>query len=61
MNDIDKVFPVSCPGCEKYVVSFVQRKNDDSLYADKDIPVERDENGHFIKCPHCGERVPLGK
>lgn len=60
ITEINKIKALKIP---KFLISFIsgtnQRKNDDSLYTDKDIPLERDENGHFIKCPHCGERVHL--
>ncbi len=52
-----KVSTLSCPSCKHLLAGFTYAQ-DGSLRTDNtDIRIERDENGDFIECRHCGHYI----
>lgn len=53
-----KVKVVPCPCCKKDLYSVVER---DALYLSKknNPNIEKDNQGAFLKCPHCSKRISL--
>ena len=51
----------SCPLCSGVLFRQSLRQRGDSIWLNTPdrAPVERDENGDFMKCPSCGHRVVM--
>jgi endogenous inhibitor of DNA gyrase (YacG/DUF329 family) len=52
---------VPCPGCGKPLYSAVSLEDGVDAGSVESPKVERDSQGHYMNCPHCGKRVPMAR
>lgn len=52
---------VPCPNCGKALYSSVSLEDGVDAGAVESPKVEHDGQGHYMKCPHCGSRVPMAR
>lgn len=50
---------VPCPRCGKALYSALSLEDGVNAAAPTSPRLERDEHGHFIRCPHCAKRVGM--
>jgi DNA-directed RNA polymerase subunit RPC12/RpoP len=52
---------VPCPGCGKALYSAVSLEDAVDAGAIESPKVEHDLQGDYMRCPHCGKRVPMAR
>ena len=52
---------VPCPSCGKALYSALSLEDGVDAGAVESPKVEHDAQGHYMKCPHCGRRIPMAR
>jgi DNA-directed RNA polymerase subunit RPC12/RpoP len=50
---------VDCPNCGKFVYTALSLEDVIPADAPTSPKVQKDAHGEFLRCPHCGERIPM--